>query len=233
MAVELVDVECFYLGSNVLGAAVFTASVNVLMLLTYVFVKLTAFGKGKKSHLLKYVCTFNAVGCVLCGTVVVLNEMLESSCFDGGVNVWVLLLSAVLVCIGFVFFGGTVAKEKSICKVDVKLGYNGKERVLSLMCDSGNLLTDPYSALPVIILKNENSPDNDIASDFVRNKTRFIPVKTADGNGIIKAIKPEYVRLIDGKEEKQINAVIGFSQNQSADFGGTDGIIPYCLIENI
>lgn len=193
----------------------------------------TAFGKGTKGRQLKIVLTYNAVSCVLCGVAVAVSETLTYDCRNGGISVVILFVSAALLWVGFIYFGAGVSKEKNVNKVEVQLCYNGKERKCSLLCDSGNLLTDPYSSLPVIILKSEKSPKETGFSDFVKNKTRYIPIKTAEGNSVIKAVKPEYVRLSDGGKIKEINAILGFSENENADFGGTDGLIPYSLIKNI
>ena len=98
------------------------------------------------------------------------------------------------------------------------------------MCDSGNLLTDPYCGLPVIILASDFTDK----FDFLQCKTRYIPIKTAQGNGIIKAVKPEKLELITGSgKDIPLDAIIGFSNNNQADYGGTDGIIPSCLLDNI
>ena len=70
--------------------------------------------------------------------------------------------------------------------------------------------------------------------DFFKCKTRYIPIKTAQGNGIIKAIKPEKLELItENGKNIPLSAIIGFSNNSDADYGGFDGIIPCCLLDNI
>lgn len=111
---------------------------------------------------------------------------------------------------------------------------------LTLLCDTGNLLRDPFGNKPVIIvsakaLENDASPElMDAVYDIcniitlpepVAKRIRMIPADSVTGGGMLIGVVPDYI-WIDGKE---VDALIAISA-QNADYGGYDGIIPQTLI---
>lgn len=194
---------------------------------------LIAFGKKKYKQMIKAVFTFAILSFLLCGFVTIFACLSGYNFMDGGMKLWMIVAGGLAMCSAFILAGKGFSDECRIKTVDVRIECLGKSNVLTLMCDSGNLLTDPYSDLPVIILKKDFTSKKESDEDFVKLRTRFIPIKTAQGNGVIKGIKPEKIEIVKGNKLFPIDAVVGFSENQQADYGGTDGIIPYFLVENL
>jgi len=227
---------CVLAGVFAVLCAVFIDKTVVKLPLTVSFspvMCISAFGKCKISVLIKRTVTLTVFGFILCGCVFSLSSLFAYDFLYGGISMLMMFSGVVMLCVAFSLSGRFFAKEKSMKKVRVKVSFNGVCKMYVLMCDSGNLLCDPYSSLPVIVLKKQESFDGKNYDEFIRNKVRYIPVKTAQGNGVMKAMKPESVELLDEKGATQICAVVGFSENSGADFGGADGIIPACLLENI
>ncbi len=109
---------------------------------------------------------------------------------------------------------------------------------VTLMSDSGNILRDPYSSLPVIVLKNELCERhlNISLKDFVNVQSnvplRLIPVKSACANALFFAFRPEGIELVCKGKSLPLQAVVAFD-NGGCDYGGYDGIIPYELTSNL
>lgn len=87
---------------------------------------------------------------------------------------------------------------------------------LALECaalvDTGNLLTEPISALPVIVLPRRMVPTLAARADIP------IPMQTAGGSGMLFALKPRQV-LVNGRS---VAALIAFSEARTA-------LVPACL----
>lgn len=190
-------------------------------------------GKSSKKQLFKCVYIFNTLSMILCGCVLWISSITSHNFLDGGISMKILLAGIILITLIFLLIGKRMKSNLSIKTIDIQMEYCGKNNRFTLLCDSGNLLTDPYSSLPVIILKNDFSEETNGYQSFIRNKTRYIPITTACGKGILKAIKPEKLEIIADTGAHEIDAVVAFNTSTAADFGGTDGIIPCCLIENL
>ena len=216
---------------------IFTYRAGIKLALTFLFYPLMcvmAFGFKRKKLLIRITVVFVVFSMLLWGFVSVWQSIsVMNNSLNGGISLWMIFAGVALMCVTFFVFGKTFTNENIVKTVEIKIKCCGKCRNLTLLCDSGNLLTDPYSDLPVIILGNDFTSSFDSDESFVKCKTRYIPVKTAEGNGVIKAVKPEMLEIINGKTGTRIDAVVGFAKNKNADYGGTDGIIPYCLVDNL
>ena len=225
--------------SSVLGGifavfcAIFINRVFTRFSLTLVFAPLMcmiSFGKAKKERLIKICVIFILFSMFLGGFVFTVASIFTYNISGGGISLWIILIGITVSVITYMFAGNILSAAHRMNTADIVVMCCEKKLTFRLMCDSGNLLTDPYCGLPVIILSNDFSEN----FDFFKCKTRYIPIKTAQGNGIIKAIKPEKLELItENGKNIPLSAIIGFSNNSDADYGGFDGIIPCCLLDNI
>ena len=191
-----------------------------------------AFGRCRIYAIVIRAVYFMIVSSVMFGGINVAASLIGYDFVHGTNNLYVMIAAAAIVTAVLSVFTKFDGIKKSIRTVDVDIELSTSKKRCTLLVDSANLLTDPFTSLPVIILKSDFCK---IASDddFVANRTKFIPVRTAQSNGIIKAVSPSEVRVVCGDKRIKINASVGFSSNKDADFGGFDGIIPGCLIENI
>lgn len=120
--------------------------------------------------------------------------------------------------------------KKDVYK-DVKIVIDGKELIVKTMIDTGNMLKDPITGSPVIILEHTllydflpkellNNIENILAGkldnipkevrDNYMTKLKFIPFSSlGKQNGMLIGIKPSYVEILQEDEKKYENMVIG------------------------
>ena len=165
-----------------------------------------------------------------------------------GISVWMFSLLAIAAAVmtlrGGRFFGVSgKAREMAVEAV-----LFGKPIRLRAMVDSGNLLTDPVSGKAVIVADWKRlrgllppqlfRPVNDPArlrwmSDYENaRRVRLIPTRTATGEGVMTAVLPDALTLIEspprksGREQSHpADYLIGFADlgASAADF---DALIP-------
>ena len=113
-------------------------------------------------------------------------------------------------------------------KVMVKIEYMGKKVECLCLCDSGNMLCDPYLGFPVILL--DGSFREKLIGIDEYYKLRLIPTVSINGKGFVEAVTPEkvYVCL---KKEIRVNAAVGFVSSGLVLPDGCNGIIPTALFE--
>ena len=106
-------------------------------------------------------------------------------------------------------------KQLKSSKYEIGIKFKDKYIVLNAKIDTGNLLKEPFSNLPVIVVKKSEInlliPEFNIFEKIenienhkeIQNlKIRMIPFKTVSGTGILPAFKPEYV-VLKGNLKKQ------------------------------
>ena len=103
-------------------------------------------------------------------------------------------------------------KQLKSSKYEIGIKFKDKYIVLNAKIDTGNLLKEPFSNLPVIVVKKSEInlliPEFNIfesienQNEIKKLKIRMIPFKTVSGTGILPAFKPEYV-VLKGNLKKQ------------------------------
>ena len=146
-------------------------------------------------------------------------------------------VSAAAVGLG----GRAAAKGLSGGEAEVRAVLAGKEIRLRCLRDSGNLLSEPYTGYPVIVIRMEDIRKlvpAELAGVFGRNRLetladvevslarriKIIPVSTAEGSGVMMGIIPDEL-WVDGREKMACLA----AARTGGDFGGLDGIVPAVL----
>ena len=120
-------------------------------------------------------------------------------------------------------------------EVESKVTLLGETAGAKLLCDSGNLLCDPISSKPVIILSPKifgdrlppelqaSDPDISALSGRLCTKLRLIPARGVTGSRLLVGVVPDEV-LVDGNE---VDAIIALADGS---YDGCDGIIPEELV---
>lgn len=112
-----------------------------------------------------------------------------------------LVATALVACILTV---RAVRKKRSGARADVRearLCVQGRRIDCKALCDSGNMLVDEFSGLPVVIISNRMA---DALKDCRREG--FIDVKTVNGSGCMPLVKLDSVEL-DGREMGALGAI--------------------------
>ena len=187
---------------------------------------------------IKELFIFYSISMLFGGATFILNNTLSSlghlnsRLFNTKNAFWVIIMGLIVYI--FSLFVSKLVASKSISKsVEITVFNKNKSKLCNLLCDSGNLLCDPFSGLPVIVLKSKlfselfDTDIDKISTQNVHNlKIRIIPVSTATGQGSMLGIKPE--KIILNQNQAQINAIIA-SDGKNNNYNGLDGIIPLSL----
>jgi stage II sporulation protein GA (sporulation sigma-E factor processing peptidase) len=156
-----------------------------------------------------------------------LTELKEST----DIPPWILISVAVLSGLTTLLGGRFLHKkaQRKTVHLDVRIG--ARKVSCFAFCDSGNLLCDPLDGRHVILLDKSLAPlllpaDQEtlifsvnewierIPEDLAR-RVRVIPIRTANAESFLYALRPDRILLKDGKETHTVDALIGFTE-----FGG-------------
>lgn len=208
---------------------------------------ITKIGQVVKNTFLLFAVSF-LIGGGMTALYYVINRFLESrkiyingtiDTLYSDIPVWLLAMLAVLCALVSFAWGRITRASAEKRKVEVVVREGKREVRFSALCDSGNLLYEPFGGLPVIIV-GEKIMQSIVSEDifevcFVGKKTsgnmeqtrklRIIPAVTVGGDELLSGYVPDSV-LIDGVEKK---ACIAYDRT-GRDFGGCDAIVPSCMV---
>lgn len=192
---------------------------------------LIAFGFGEVSLFIKRVTVFWGGAALLGGIMSAVCSLgTGMPAGNGGGGTTVLLLGSV-ICI-FIIRTITHFKGKRTLTVQVKVGDVCTK--FEALLDSGNLLTDPLTGIPVIIADRSVMgtvvPAGDVIPQALHTRLRMIPARGIGGGGILTGIVPDSVTINSGKKEKECSAVIAVSDLGSTFFGGYPANAPTSVL---
>ena len=188
-----------------------------------------------KQLLLFYVTTFTFGG-IATYLIYVLkpqNIIIKNGMYVGTYVLKVIFIGAIVGTIilvtAFKMAKNKLTKKDMICKVKIKL--NGKEETLEAMVDTGNMLKEPITGTPVVVVERTslyellpkeilNNTESILGGDFekipeeIKNeyvpKLKLIPFASlGKQNGMLVGIKPEKIEVINEQTEEEKNAIIG------------------------
>ncbi len=194
------------------------------------------FRRGELRQTAEYSLVFTASSVVLGGLMTVLFSLFNKigldklfagngteSESDGGA-VWLFALFAGVSAL-LSLFGGKIFRRKSSRQYGrVEIAFGGEKIIVEAFCDSGNLLREPISAKPCIIVDKERvAPklpagvrdilDGKIGgASGLLDRVRVIPTRTVGGEGILYALRPERVRLDFGGGFSECDAFVAFGE---------------------
>lgn len=136
----------------------------------------------------------------------------------GELPFWGFLLAALLIAAIVSFLGRF--RRPSAERVSITVEEGGVQTELNALVDSGNLLTEPLSGLPVIVVDQKRAsaciPSELLAFAYAAPdrpspstpsaRLRLIPCTTASGESILYGYLPEQVR-VDGQPRKACIAI--------------------------
>ena len=170
-----------------------------------------------------------------------------------GISVWLFGLLALISGVAASLGGDLFRTVSSDTILEVKIEYKGASVTVQGLADTGNMLADPISARPVIVISTpsarallgdacaEAAARADVSSDVWErgeHKLRIIPISTAGGSNILCAFVPDRVTLaVKGKKgrtrEASVDALfapadLNFDINKRAV--GCAALVPSSLI---
>lgn len=180
------------------------------------------------------------------------NILMKDGLFLGTYPLKTIFLGAIVASIilitGFKIVKSKFSKKDMFCNINIKI--QGKEKNIKVMVDTGNLLKDPISGMPVIVIEHtelydvlpkeilnnlekilggdlEEIPEN-IKNEYL-SKLRVIPYSSlGKQNGMLLGIKADEVKV----EEEIIknNVIIGIYNKALTKRGEYNGLIGIELI---
>ncbi len=156
----------------------------------------------------------------------------------------VFLLLSFGVTVGVAAIERLLYTKREVTGGEVSFTVGSKMLTLPFMCDSGNLLRDPISGRPAIIVNVRELkgflPDTVLMFDPMSTESsahtgtlgiRILPAATVCGEGLMTGFIPDSTRIIFDGREKYADAVIGLDKSvNNAAYGGAGAIMPRSLL---
>ncbi len=173
-------------------------------------------------------------------------DFLQNSDGDG-ISVWLFAALAAVSAIITLLGANGFKRRMSVKEAEVELTYGNKSVRLFAMTDSGNLLCDPISGKPCIIVdvkaispilpqavKNAaRSPSDTSLLDSILQKDKrrivLVPTLTASGESILLGIRLDCIRIIDKERSYVADAIVALS-SASISANEKKALIPSCLM---
>ena len=136
------------------------------------------------------------------------------------------VIAVTVACYSVITLAGKICRRLELrggeCGAVIRC--EGAARSLRLLCDSGNLLTEPFSGLPVIVVR-KNALGRTLPQGFPTgcSHLRIIPYSAVGGEGLLCAFRPESVEVRLGRRRQAVECYIAVSDNlEDSEY---DGII--------
>lgn len=178
--------------------------------------------------------TFIVSSALLGGLITAIYSLLGE--YSNGVYSEVSPLSFCLICLFSALIAlsyGLICRKKiHTHSAELKIYLKNTHIRARLLCDSGNLVTEPFSALPVIVLSSSCLPPpyDDPEGVLFPLAIRAIPFSTANGKGCFLGFRPEKIYLLrPARKPKIIEAYVGIDTERKS-YSGYDGLIPASLL---
>lgn len=194
--------------------------------------------------------TFGGVATYLIYVLKPQNIIIKNGMYVGTYVLKVIFIGAIIgtiiLIIAFKFTKNKITKKDVICKIKIKL--NGKEIILDTMVDTGNMLKEPLTGNPVVVVEKTslynlipkeilNNTESILGGDFERipenikneyiSRLKIIPFSSlGKQNGMLIGIKPERLYVINEQvEEKKDDAIIGIYNKSLTKRGEYNALI--------
>ena len=138
-----------------------------------------------------------------------------------GISVWVFALLAALSGVFTLRGGKLLGGARRQRTVQVRAVLFGETVELLALVDSGNLLRDPVSGRGVIVaskevllphLPRELTEEGLIPGHRLAVRMRLIPVRTASGEGVLRAILPDSLTVTEGDREEDCDYLVAIAE---------------------
>lgn len=140
-------------------------------------------------------------------------------------------LALLAACCLTPLLSGGVPRPAPVCCATVELMHQGHTVVLTALVDTGNLLRDPLTGLPVIVVSRRAARKLTPlpAQGQLLPGMRLISVRTAAGSALMAIFRPQRVRVLSGQTWREVRAMVGLSPD---GYDGAQALLPACLTED-
>lgn len=200
-----------------------------LKLLFSTTIILSAFKIKNVRHFLRLFSTFFIVNFIFAGVMFAIWIAFKpnSMQFNNGavyfdINILALTMMTIFCYIIVTILTKLSRRKSSIDKIiDISIEFEGKVAKGKALIDTGNSLCDTFTGYPVIVaeynfvsdilpqelnsyIKNASNLDTLSISDKYKSKIRIIPFSSIGGEGILKAFRPDSIKINYNKKNIDI-----------------------------
>lgn len=119
----------------------------------------------------------------------------------------------------------TPPASRAAC-VQLEITHRACRMVFTALVDTGNLLRDPITRLPVIVLSRRAAARLNAGVPAVR----LIPVRTVAGKALMPVFRPGRVRVLSAGGWQAVHAVVGIGPDESSGF---QALVPGCALSPV
>lgn len=214
----------------------FLIKIILSIIIVYIAYNPQSFDKLWKDILIFYLTSFVFGGAAFFLIYIVQPQkiIMKNGLFLGTYTLKTVALGAVIgfiiIITAFKIVKRKINKNDMFCDIEIKL--NGKIIRTKVMIDTGNMLKEPITNIPVVVVEHTilyeclpkeilNNLDEILGGSFKNipekikqeyiTKFKFIPFSSlGKQNGMLLGIKAEYIKIFeDEKDEKKENIIIG------------------------
>ncbi len=208
----------------------YALSIVFSIVISLVMCLIAFFEKSLKRFFLTFI-TFWIVSMGLAGAMSllysVLNKLLsgviEKYSQETAYNGARFFIIASITAIVAIVFSRIFTSKKDVKSVEVIIELESNEYKITGLCDSGNMLTEPLSAKPVILVSSFSKIGKKINKLDDKLK-RYIPYRDVSNDGILKGIIPKRV-LVGGNLVDTIIAPV-----EKKSFAEYEALVPSSLL---
>lgn len=215
------------------------------IIMVYIGLEPATLKKLIKQLIIFYLTSFSFGGCAfaLLYFIKPQNILIKNGVYIGTYPIKVALLGGIvgfiIIQMAFKIVKSRIKKKDMIYTIKIKILE--KEQVVDAMLDTGNLLKDPitkepvivvekkklYSILPEDLLNNiekiiggeENTFHNKLEENKYLSRIKIIPFSSlGKQNGLMLGIKADEVTIQQEEAEKKTGVIIGISQQKLSDY---------------
>lgn len=212
----------------------------------YLLMCFTAYKNIVLSQYVKLCILFYSVSLLMGGAVsasytffdgIISDISISDSLVQGRKIPFYIFIITVIVCASLAYITSRIFTQNKDIKDAYITAVLGEKRIdMHLLIDSGNLLHDPLSGEPVILISDKKFEKLTgcigktlLNSERLISKLRCIPAQSASGNMMLYGIIPDELYVGTKTEKVPFRAVIAVCDG--TDFAEFDGVIPICLYE--
>lgn len=109
----------------------------------------------------------------------------------------------------------------------LSITHEGRHIHVTALVDSGNLLCDPISGDPVVVLSQKTMARLMSANDTLPPGTRLLRVRTVSGTALMTILRPDAISLLFHGKEIPIRALLGTAPEE---YTGVQALLPSALL---
>ena len=200
---------------------------------------------GKAKSLFKTVIIFYSANLLLGGTVTAVYCAIvkDAPKVNTGIPTYLFFLISLGVGVFSVICAHIFSRRRAKEPVTVTIYGEGGYVKFDSLCDTGNLLCDPYNGLPVIVtgymtvmpilpfdvhelFRSGDFTRLDKVSSEISHRVHLFPVKSATGEGLMIAYRPDKI-TVNGIEKAACIGII--PTKEEANYGGFPAVTPQIL----